>query len=230
MSEELNTPEAVPSASDVSAEEGGGAEASVSLQQIKDVLGKDFKDADTALKSIKDTYNFVGSQAQYKEKISDIASKLGTDEDGVLSALESLTAQPKAQPKTPQAPTGDYVSREQYEQDQFFARNQELESLKDVLVPLKEAHKDLSWGEFIKQDTVSQLVDTYKTASELQSKKSVVESNPRIAQMTDNYQKAAQALNESRQAARTGDIAAANRAEEAARQSAVNAVIEGLIK
>lgn len=214
MSEEnLNTPEAVPGASDVSAPEGGGTEASVSLEDISKTLGKDFKDTESALKSIKDTFSYVGSQAQFKTQVNDLAGKLGTDEGGVLKALEALagTAEPKAEAKT-ETPSGDSVPRSQYEQDRFFDRNQNLEALKDVLVPLKNSQPDVSWNDFIKQPHIEQLVEQNKLYSESQSKRSVVESNPKIGAASDK-------MTEARTAQKEGN-------EPAARKSAVGAVID----
>lgn len=212
MSEEnLNTPEAVPDASDVSATEGQGAEASVPLSKLGEVLGKEFNDADTALKSIKDTYNYVGGQADFKEKMSSLTEKLGTDESGVLSALEALTNSAKPE-ETPKTPSGDFVSRDQYAQDQFFSSNPELNDLKDVLVPLKGSQQDMSWSDFVKQPHIEQLVSNQKTASELQSKRSVVESNPRIGAATDK-------MTEARKAQQDGN-------SEAAKSNAVGAVLD----
>lgn len=214
MSEEnLTTPESVPGASDVSAAEGQGAEASVSLKELSEYLGKEFNDVEAAKKSIKDTFSYVGSQAQFKEQMSTLTEKLGTDESGVLKALEALAGSaPKKEAAPVETPAGDSVPRSQYEQDRFFDRNQGLESLKDVLVPLKNSQPDVSWDQFIKQPHVEMLIEQNRTYSELQSKKSVVESNPRIGAASDKMTEARKALQEGN--------------SEAAKRNAVGSVLD----
>lgn len=212
MSEEtLNTPESVPGASDVSAPEGGGTEAGLTLEELSATLGKELKDKDSALKSIKDTFNYVGGQAKFREQMQTLTQKLGTDETGVLSALEAL-AGTKPASATPQAPAGDYVPKSQYERDQFFATNPSYKGLQDVLIPLKEANPNMSWSDFVKQDHIANLVEKDKAYAELQSKRSVVESNPKIGAATDKMTEARNALSQGNQ--------------EGAKRNAVSAVID----
>lgn len=226
--ENLTTPESVPEASDVSAAEGKGAEASLTLDQVKDALGKDFKDVDSALKSIKDTYNYVGSQAQFKEQMTALTEKLGTDERGVLSALEALAGSQKAEVKQAEKPQGDYVSKEQYETDNFFAGNKQLEGLKDVLVGLKAGQSGVSWNEFMQQPHIAQLVEQNQAYSEMQSKKSVVESNPRVGQALDKITQAKSAVQQAQTAYAAGDMGGANQAMLAAKEQAIDSVIDTL--
>lgn len=213
MSEDINTPEAVPSEPHVSSEEGGGADNGITLEKLTEVLGKEFKDADSALKSIKDTYGYVGSQAQYREKMTSLAQQLGTDETGVLNALQALAGPQKSEVKADvKTPSGDYVPRSQYEQDQFFASNKELSGLKEILIPLKNANPEMSWSDLVKQPHVEQLIEKDKAYSEIQDKKSVVESNPRIGAASDK-------VNEARKALKDGD-------GNGARKTAVSAVLD----
>ena len=223
MSEENLDTQTVPEASDVSAPEGGAE--NITLDQLKDVLGKDFKDTETALKSVKDTFSYVGSQAQFKDRMDSLTEKLGTDEEGVLAALESLSGSKNE--SQPEAPKDTFISKEQYETDQFFAQNDSLNELKDILVPLKQAEPDTSWSDFMKQPTIEKVVESYQGYAEVQSKKSVLETNPRIAQAADDLTKAQEALDASRQALRTGDTVNSERAYDDARKSAIEAVMKG---
>ena len=198
MPEELITPQTVPQVPEFSTGEGRGAEAAVTLEQLSAALGKDFKDVDSAIKSVKDTYSYVGSHAQYKERISSLSEKFGTDEAGVLAALNSLVP---TQPRTPSAPQGDFISKEQYETDKFFAAKPELENLKDVLIPLKQAQGNVSWSDFLKTPSIASVIEGVTGYNELQSKKSVLQTNPRIGAASSKMDSARQAVSEGNMAA-----------------------------
>lgn len=61
MNEENITPEAVPA--EAEGENGAvGNEAPTIASVLSETLGKDFKDDETALKSVKDTFSYVGKQ------------------------------------------------------------------------------------------------------------------------------------------------------------------------
>jgi hypothetical protein len=64
MEEEDITLETLPDELELGLADGGEAVSnvseSISLKELKEVLGKDFKDKESALKSVKDTYRFVG--------------------------------------------------------------------------------------------------------------------------------------------------------------------------
>lgn len=235
--EEITTPEALPDAPQLSAADGGGADQpdSISLAALKDVLGKDFKDADGALKSIQDTYKFVGSQGEYREKIDRLSSALGTDEQGVLTTLETLMTEINNDanggvetPSVPQAqavPQGEYVTKE----DMFFMKNENLADLRDVLTPLKNSNEEtkaMPWETYVQSDTAKKVIEPVLGYREMESKKSVLDSSPRLGAAVDKISQAGQLAEEARKAAESGDIATSVRAQNAARDTAVASVIE----
>lgn len=216
--------------------DGSGTDNSVSLDQIKEALGKDFKDVDGALKSIKDTYNFVGSQAEYREKIDSLATALGTDEAGVLSTLNSLAmnlndqgAPEGVQPEdtTPAQPEGNFVTREELDENNFFAKNENLSDIRDVLAPLKERHgEDMTWDQFAQTDMAKKVIEPITGFREIEQQKSALESNPRLGAVSDTMSKARESMAAANDAARAGDRQGAVQAENSARQSAIAGVIE----
>lgn len=232
--DDVITPEALPDVPHVSTPDGDGAEqsGSISLDELKAVLGKDFKDPASALKSIKDTYSYVGSQATYKERVSKLASALNTDEQGVLTTLEKLMENPTPtnevpveNPTQPVATEG-FVTRDQYQEDMFFSKNPNLEEVRDILKPLKSQAGDVSWDAFLQSDQAKRVVETFTGYKEVQAKRSVLESNPRLGAATDNLSSARQLMDEVSKAERMGDIGAANRAADEARGKAVSGVME----
>lgn len=231
--EEVITPQTLPDGSQLNPADGGGADqtGSISLDQLSEVLGKDFKDVDGALKSIQDTFRYVGSQAQYTEKISALATSLGTDEAGVLSTIETLMEEINngngggndAPVVVPQE--GQYVTKE----DLFFMNNKEISDLRDVLTPLKNASdetRDMPWESFVASDTAKKVIDPIIGYREVQNRNSILDSSPRLGSAVDKVTQARQLAGEAVKAEQAGDIAGARRAQDAADAGAVASVIE----
>lgn len=232
--DEVITPETLPDGSQLNPADGGGADltGSISLSQLSEVLGKDFKDVDGALKSIKDTYGYVGSQAQYTEKIGALAETLGTDEQGVLSTIESLMEEinnggggGNDAPIVAPHDGGQYVTKE----DMFFMNNKEISDLRDVLTPIKnsnEATRDMPWEAFVGTDTAKKVIEPITRDRDAQNRNSILDSSPRLGSAVDKIGQASQKVQEAENAMRTGDTQTANRAMSDARQSAVGSVID----
>jgi len=220
---------------DVAVADGGGAdEASViSLEELKAVLGKDFKDKDSALKSVKDTFNYVGDVGKVKNVLTEAKNKLGTDEKGVLEALNKLSMDEIKKEEVAVVPTQPsaegFITKEQYHEDMFFSKNQNLSEVKDILTPLKNASpetKTMSWDAFIATDNAKKVVDTFSGYQEIQSKKSVLESNPRLGVATDKLSEARNLLDEATKAEMAGNVAQAYRIQGQAKGNAVASVME----
>ena len=222
MSEEVITPDTLPDGADVTPSSGEGADdAAISLEEIASVLGKEFKNKETALKSIKDTFNFVGATGQVKAKLDEAKAKLGTDDKGVLSALSKLMENPN--------PSENFVSRDQYMEDMFFKDNPNLSELREPLRAMKtasEASKGMDWSAFVASETVKPIVEKVTGYNEAQSKKSVLETNPRLGVATDALGKARVAIQEATKAEQSGDVYTARAQASEARSSAVSGVME----
>jgi hypothetical protein len=161
----------------------------IHLAKLNEFLGKDFKDVDTALKSVKDTFSYVGKQDSVRQAVKQVMEKTGKDETAVLSAFEKIMSENNA-------PQGDFITKEQYAEDMFFGAKPELSVVKDIIKPLKtssDEFKAMSWGDFVKNDKIASIVDTFKVAEDYRSSKSVVESNPRIGSATTKLQSAREA-------------------------------------
>jgi len=85
-------------------------EPTVSLKALNEKLGKDFKDVDTALKSVKDTYSYVG------KKVEDVK------QDVKQEVTKEVTPDPDS-----------FVSRDEYNRDMFYKDNPELAPYKHIL-------------------------------------------------------------------------------------------------
>lgn len=243
MSEEVITPNTVPDGEDVTPAEGKSADDSISLQELATHLGKDFKDVDSALKSIKDTFSYIGRQDEIRNAVKEMVKRTGTDERAVLSTIEKIMSQGNQndevvtptevapQPATPEAKpnTDGFVSRAQYEEDMFFNKKPEYETIKGILKPIKNSsdeYKAMSWSDFVQTEQVKELHETYNGYNELKGSRSVLETNPRLGAITDKMTKAKQNIKSANDAMRAGDIVSARESSRNAEQDAVRAVIE----
>jgi len=93
-----NTPN-VPSAPSVSAVEGGNVEA-VIVEKFNKETGRQFKTVDDAVKSMKDTFDFVAKLGDVKEKATKydemVKSKPSTSSDERVDKLEFIYKHPEA--------------------------------------------------------------------------------------------------------------------------------------
>jgi len=228
MADQVTTPNPLPGGADVPPAAGGGADnaGEISLADINSILGKEFKDKETALGAVKETFRFVGATGQVKAALDAAKAKLGTDDAGVIAALANLTAESQAKPTAPQ---GDYVPRSQYAEDIFFKENAPLAALRETLVPLKNASEDtkaMSWDAFVASEKVKPVVEAYTGYQEAQGKKSILETSPRLGAASDKLTTARKSVEEANRAAMANDVAGVRAHEEAARSAAVGAVME----
>lgn len=233
--EEVITQETLADGSQLNPADGGSADqtSSISLEDLSKVLGKEYKDPETALKSVKDTFNYVGDVGKVKNLINDAKAKLGTDEAGVLTALNKLmeeqttTTTPEVKVDAPAQPsTEGFITRDQYHEDMFFSKNENLAEVRDILTPLKNASpetKAMPWEAFVAGEQAKKVVDTFIGYKEVQSQKSVLESNPRLGTATD---KLTEARNLVDQAQQSPNVTQATNMLTQARESAVAGVLE----
>lgn len=232
--EEVITPEALPDVPQLSTADGDkGADQTVSipLSTLQEILGKEFKDVDGALKSIKDTYSYVGSQGEYREKISQLATALDTDEQGVLSTIENLMNEINNGEGEGQVPVAPVVDGAQYvtKDDMFFMNNKDLAELRDVLTPIKNASEEsrvMPWDQFVATETAQKILVPINGYREVQSQRSVLDSSPRLGSATDKLGQAAQFAEQSAQAEREGNMGKAQQLQQGAKDNAVEAVLE----
>lgn len=154
------------------------------VEALSNVLGKDFKDRETALKSVKDTFSYVGKRKEA------IASEVTADKN-----------------------SKEFVSREEYQRDMFYAQHPEYKPLKDVIDSMAVAQKQLL-DKVVESEPFKNVFEAYKGYTETKNAKSVLESNPRLGAQRDKITKSKEAL-------KTGDYRSAE-------NEAVSAVLESL--
>ncbi len=209
MSNEDNNLDPSPSGDDIVPE--GGNKTASEVVNIKDVLnealGKDYKDNDSAIKSIKDTFDFVGKAGKYRQVVDTVMKQKGVDEAGAVQILEGLL---KSNSKSEIDPS-NFVSREELEERDFFSEKPELASQKELIKSLAKAEgKKVS--EIVEMDKYKTIFEKVQKYDASEKSKSVLHSNPRLG-------KASSKLAEAQDARKAGNMAQA-------KSKAVEAVLE----
>jgi hypothetical protein len=193
------------------ATEGAGnasnVEAGTIAKTLSEVLGRDFQDDASALKSVKDTYKMVGAVGQIKKTLD--AAGL-SEADALTKLTETSTPQSSA---TPSDVTSEIAAlRDQLEVTQLVSERPELRDHLDLLNKLRAPGQTLRAA--AESEDFKGVFDKIHGYDEIQKSKSVLESSPRLGRVKDKMQEAKQSLKD-------GQSSAANRA-------AVSAVIDAL--
>lgn len=141
----------------------------ISLDEIQSFLGKKFDSKETALKSIKDTFNYVGRKT----------------EDAAKLAEETL------------AKSGEYVRRSEIETE-FFYRDNPNAAKHRVLVDAVAKANNISAREASERVEVKKVLEAASAFEEQETAKTVMQSNSRLGATRDKIQEAKKLMGEGR--------------------------------
>jgi hypothetical protein len=160
------TDETLPE-TEVKTEVKDGQEAVKSNESIKDVLSKELgKD-------------FPSDEAALKA-VKDTFSYVGKKKEDVAKEVA-------------QTNTKDFVSRAEFEEATFYAKHPEYENYKGIISSLKAtSNKPLS--EVVKDENFKAVYDKAVAFDKTEKSKSILQTNPRLGQITDNMSKAKDAV------------------------------------
>lgn len=209
------TPETLPEGEELTpsgGDEAVNADAQPGLKdRLGEALGKEFKDDETALKAVKDTFSYVGKIGNL-QKLEDAMSQLKetfkTDETGVITKLTQVASAPKEE-----VDPNNFVSRKEYEDELFYSNNPEYKDHRELISTFrnKQDNQGKSLDELLGENgdaVLKAALDSIRAGKEAKESKSVLQSNPRLGQVKDKLQEAASALEK-------GDhVAASNKAVE----------------
>jgi len=202
MLEEVNTSDKpLAGEQDVDSSDGKGADSEA--VSVKDVLnkylGKDFKDDETALKAVKDTFSHVGKVGKYQPLISELEDKFG-GEEGALKAIESVQDPEKS----------GLVTKEKFDTELFYRDKPEYQPYRKVIDSMAKSEGNTP-GEVVETEEFKSIFEKVKAHDKAEESKSVLMSNPKIGLATDKISDAKKDLSEGK--------------KESAEKKAVNAVI-----
>lgn len=164
MSQEEN-PTEVPQVEAESTPAATGDEAvsdanSLTLEEINNLTGKQYKDKETALKSIKDMSSQAGKAADLEGKLKEaLESGTETPDDVVKKLRDELRAT---------------------QEDVFFANNPEHKENRKILEGIAKA-EGVSLADALNSDVYKEVFEAKKIAKESQSKRTIASSKNRQA-------------------------------------------------
>jgi len=167
-----------PEESDVSSPEGEDQESLdqsstddeiLTLDEINEQLGRDFDDKDKALKSLKDTQDYVGDLGSKVSKYESAYGEIETDNQEGQSDTSSDTED------------DEVMTKSEFRKEQFFANNEQFANHRDVIEALADKH-DASPQEVVEMDEFESLFEE----SQNQPRQSVAMSNNRVTSDSDD--------------------------------------------
>lgn len=158
MTQDNTTDDPLVGASRSSASDGDTAvDTNLTLAELNQVLGKDFKDVPTALKSVKDTFGYVGKKREDIE--NEVRSK--------------LVAQP-----APQSSDNSVLSKIQSLEEQlFYSSNPQYKGLEAVIKKM-----GTNPAEVVNSEEFKSIFEKVQVAEQVEKTRSVAPSNARLAQ------------------------------------------------
>lgn len=184
-------PEDNPSATDTGNPEGGDnvGGAALTLEQLNEKLGTKYNSVDDALAGLKETKNYVGKAGAVEKENAKLKEKLQV---------------------------GEFITKDQYEQDMFYSRNSDLEPYKDI-INARAKELGIRPADAIEKDaSLKTTLEKLRGFDKTENAKSVLMSKQRLGQVTDDMEKANTAL-------KSGDV-------RTAQDSAVKAVMSTFTK
>lgn len=123
-----------------------------------------------------------------KKGIQNLRSFVGAKEEKVIEKVVN---------------TGEFITKEQYEQDVFYSKHEDLVPYKDIINARAKELKLTPWDAVEKDNSLKDTISKLRVADETEKAKSVLMSSPRLGQVTDS-------LSVAREAVQKGDFNAAS--------------------
>lgn len=180
--EENQTDDTQVSESQLNSETGDEAVSNadaLTLSEINEITGKQYKDKSTALKSLKDMSSQAGKAADLEGKLKKAESEPSSTEDEIKALKEQIA---------------------QNQTDMFFAENPDHKSNRELLEALAVKH-GVSVREAADLDSYKSLQESLKAGKEAQSKRTVADSNKRVSSDTKEEERYKEAIGDRQKAA-----------------------------
>lgn len=167
----------------------------LSLKDINETLGKDFKDKETALKALKDTSNYVGKAGKFEKAVKSVmAGKKMSEEEAIKYIQDQAATQPGGEIDESQ-----FVKREDFNKESFYNNNPDYRPYQRIVENFKKAHPEMPRADIIQSEDFKEDFDKIKAHDTAEKQKSVLQSNPRLGAVKDKMTKAKEAMNEGKQ-------------------------------
>lgn len=170
--------------------DSSGGETTLSLRKIEEATGRKFATLDDALKSLKETYSYVGKAGQAEKALKKVLAAFQAKDISELEAKVGKTTQTSSQ-----TPSEDSALKFKIEKLAFLVEHPEAKDHLEFLtklakadgVSLEEAYKSNVFQEFLKAKNIADKVT--KENNTLQNNKRLGVSSDKIKRLIDEVQK-----------------------------------------
>lgn len=147
--------------------------------------------------SVEDTTQVSKPEGLTLEQLNTLTGKDYQSLDDATKGIENLSSfVGKREEKVAEKLTsdGEFITKDQYEQDMFYSKNEDLAAYKDIINARADKLK-VSPKEAVEKDPIlKETLGKLRGFDDTEKAKSVLMSNPRLGQVTDNLQEAQEAL------------------------------------
>jgi hypothetical protein len=226
--EEFNTSEGITDENQTPKEAGSGDVSSIA-QVLGDALGKEFPDDKTALKSVQDTFKYIGSAGKMKEALEAVKSSRGVSEDEALNLIKELS-NPGSNKKS-DFDESKFVTKDELksieDERSFFQEKSELKPYAPVIKAMAKS-KGISLEEAVNSEEFKPLLDGAIAHNKSEGQKSVIMSNPRITSANSKMDEAEKISSDNTRRDALGNPVGLNNpaAQGKAKEKAVGAVMD----
>lgn len=206
MADEINNQGGLPNDDENSS---GGAEGSDNSKSgLKDelakVLGKKFPDDATALKAVKDTFDYVGVAGKAHQAIKAVMEARKVDESQAIEIIKSAAVS-----GGDIVDTSKFVTKAELEEKTFYSDNPDYKPYTKLVETFKKANPDKSRAEIIQLPDFKESFEKISNHDATEKQKSVLHSNPRMGVVTDKMAKAKQEADAGKHSEATKDAVGA---------------------
>lgn len=184
MTQNNSTDDTLPDGAGSSPAGGEAAVASLTLAEMNQALGKDFKDKDTALKAMKDTFSFVGKRKEDIE--AEVRASIQQNGGGAQPSPNALESTVKS-----------------LQNDLFYTKNPQYQEYSDVIASMGG-----NPAEVVESPAFKKVFEKAQVADKVAAQRSVVSSNSRLAENKTHVQTAIATANATRSVDRVADVMA----------------------
>lgn len=155
------------------------------------VLGKEFPDVPSAVKSARDTFKFVGESGEARKALQTVMETKGFKTpkeavDFVMAALKSAEPATPIVEKKPEIDPKQFVSRAEFDKQSFYGAHPELKGHEKLVETYVKANPDTSRDDILKMDDFKEAFGALSVAKQ----KSILHSDSKVTVARDNMEKA----------------------------------------
>lgn len=160
--------------------------------KIGQALNKQFKDDESALKAVQDTFKYVSGSAKARKVLETVMQNKGfKTEEQAIDFINNSVIDVEQKEKAENNP--NLVTREEFERANFYNDNPSYKPYKNLIETYQKANPDKSRSEILELEDFKDAFEKVKSHDETKKQKSILHSNSKVGMGIDKMTKAMEA-------------------------------------